>query len=211
MPTHVRNVFLTHFAKKSGFDCCFLSAQCIERQARTSDDEKSWVFTPLNVKWRSFIDKVVYSNKLRSIKIAFFELEKAMYTVATPVPMFTIITPGRYTHSKQSENFHVKFNLKMNCEKECATTWPLSCTFASKSHWYIKKGLNVQQRSLHDCKTPQQICESWQINCVFRLFLDFSTQLMEFEDKQAYKTVETGVLVWKIKEHETISANFSLW
>ena len=102
MSTHVCNILLRGFAKKSGFDCCFLSAQCIERQARTSVDVETWVFTPLNVKWRSFIDKVVYCNKLRSIKVAFLELEKAMYTVATPVPMFTIITPGRYTHSKQS-------------------------------------------------------------------------------------------------------------
>ena len=48
MSTHVCNV-LTDFAKKSGFDCCFLSAQCIERQARTSGDVETRVFTPLNV------------------------------------------------------------------------------------------------------------------------------------------------------------------
>ena len=43
-------------------------------------------------------------------------------------------------------------------------------------------------------------CESWQIYCVFPdLFLGLSTQIMEFEYKQAYKMIETGVLVWKSK------------
>ena len=139
MSTYVCNILLGGFAKKSGFDCCFFSAQCIERQSRTSVDVETWVFTPFNVKWRSFIDKVVYCNNLRSIKVAFLELEKAMYTVATPVPMFTIITPGRYTHSKQSKIFHAKFNLKVNCEKKCATAWLWSCTFASKSDSANKK------------------------------------------------------------------------
>ena len=118
---------------------CFLSAQCIERQARTSVDVETWVFTPFNVKWRNFLDKVVYCNNKRSIKVAFLELEKAMYTVATHVSMFTIITPGRYTHSKSSKIFHAKFNLTVNCEKKCATAWFLSCIFASKSHSVNKK------------------------------------------------------------------------
>ena len=50
MSTHVCNIFLRDFDEKSGFDCCFLSAQCIERQARTSVDVKTWIFTPFNVK-----------------------------------------------------------------------------------------------------------------------------------------------------------------
>ena len=50
----------------------------------------------------------------------------------------------------------------------------------------IKKiGFNAQQRSLRDCRIPQQICESWRINCVIRLSLGLSTQIIEFEDKQA--------------------------
>ena len=159
----------------------------------------TWVFIPRNLKWRSFINKVVYCNNLRSIKVAFLELEKAMYTVATPVPMFTIITPGLYTQSKQSKIFYAKCNLKVNCEKKCTTAWQLSCTFASKNHSYNKNGLNAEQQSLHGCKIPQQICEGWQINCVFRLSLDLSNQIMEFEGKQAYKVFETGVLVWKSK------------
>ena len=121
MPTHACNVLLTEFAKKSGFECCLSSAQCIERQARTSDDGETWVFTPLNIKLRSLIDKIVYYNKSRSIKVAILELEKAMYTVATPVLMFTFITPGRYTHSNWSKNFHGNFILMVNCEKKCTT------------------------------------------------------------------------------------------
>ena len=63
------------------------------------------------------IDNVVFRNILRSIKAALLELEKAMFTGANPVPMFTIITPGPYTHSKQSKAFHAKCNWKVNCEK----------------------------------------------------------------------------------------------
>ena len=55
----------------------------------------------------------MYCNILRSIK--FLELGKAMFTGATLVPMFTIITPGPYTHSKQPKTFHAKCNLKVNC------------------------------------------------------------------------------------------------
>ena len=36
-------------------------------------------------------------------------------------------------------------------------------------------------------------------NGVFRLFLGLSTQIMEFEYKQANKMIETGVLDWKSK------------
>ena len=55
---------------------------------------------------------------LRSIKAALLELEKAMFTGATPVPMFTISTPGPYTDSKQSKAFHAKCNLNVNFEKK---------------------------------------------------------------------------------------------
>ena len=41
-----------------------------------------------------------------------------MFTGATIVPMFTIITLGPYTHSKQSKAFHAKRNLKVNCDKK---------------------------------------------------------------------------------------------
>ena len=63
-----------------------------------------------------------------------------------------------------------------------------------------KIGLNAQQQSLHDCKIPQKSRESWQIHCVFRLSLGLSTQILEVEYKQAYKMIETGVLVWKSKD-----------
>ena len=41
-----------------------------------------------------------------------------MFTGATRVPMFTIITPDPYTHNKHSKTIHAKFNLKVNCEKK---------------------------------------------------------------------------------------------
>ena len=74
-----------------------------------------------------------------------------------------------------------------------------------------KNGLNAQQQSLHDCKISQQFCENWQINCVFRLSLSLSTQIMEFQYKQAYKMIETGVLVWKskkMKPYQPVSFHF---
>ena len=37
---------------------------------------------------------------------------------------------------------------------------------------------------------------------VFSVFFGFSTQIMEFEDRQAHKMSETGVLVWKSKNME---------
>ena len=92
------------FLKRSGFECCFWSVQCIETQAKTSDNVKSWVFSSLNVQWWSFIDNVVYCNILRSMRAAFHEPEKAMFTVATAVRMLRIISPGPQTHSKQSDN-----------------------------------------------------------------------------------------------------------
>ena len=47
-------------------------------------------------------------------KAAVLELEKTMFTPAALVPMFTIITPGPYTHRKQSKAFHAKCKLKVN-------------------------------------------------------------------------------------------------
>ena len=47
-----------------------------------------------------------------------FLIEKTMNTGATLVPMFTIITPGPYSHSKQPKTFHAKCNLKVNCEEK---------------------------------------------------------------------------------------------
>ena len=89
--------------------------------------------------------------------------------------------------------------LKKLQKQFCVTARPLRITFVSKCHKTNKKGLDEQQQSLQNCKKPQQICKYWQINCVFRLSLCVSTQIMEFEYKQAYKMIETGVLVWKSK------------
>ena len=43
------------------------------------------------------MDDVVFCNILRSIEATILELGKALFTGATPVPMFTIITPGPFT------------------------------------------------------------------------------------------------------------------
>ena len=40
-----------------------------------------------------------------------------MFTGTPLVPMFTIITPSPYAHTKQSNTFHAKCNLKVNCEE----------------------------------------------------------------------------------------------
>ena len=55
-----------------------------------------------------FLDNVVYSNILRSSEAAFLEVEKAMVTVATLVPMFTIII-----RSKKSKTFLAKCTLTL--------------------------------------------------------------------------------------------------
>ena len=60
----------------------------------------------------------MFCNFLLSNKATILELEKAMLTGATPVPMFTIITPDPYPHSKQSKTFHAKCNVNVNCEKK---------------------------------------------------------------------------------------------
>ena len=50
-----------------------------------------------------------------------------MFNSATPVPMFTIITPGPYTQSKQSKTFHAKCNVKVNCEKKMGLITKSDC------------------------------------------------------------------------------------
>ena len=116
--THVYKVVSMDFVKRSRCNCCLWSAQSIKTKAMTSDNVKTWVFTSFNVQWWSFIDNVVFCNILPSIKAALLELEKAMFTGATPVPMFTIITPRPHTYSIQSKTFHAKFNLRVNYEKK---------------------------------------------------------------------------------------------
>ena len=77
--------------KKSQFECCFWSAQCFERQARMSGIVRTWIFRSLNEKWWNFLDNCVYCNILRSIKISFLKVEKALFIDETLVPMFTIL------------------------------------------------------------------------------------------------------------------------
>ena len=73
----------------------------------------------------------MYCNILRSIKVAFLELDKAMFTGATLVPIFTVITPGPYTHSKQPKTFHAKCNLKVNCENKLSLITKSDCMSAT--------------------------------------------------------------------------------
>ena len=80
---------------------------------------KTLLFISLNSQCWSFIDKVVYSKILLSMKTAFLEVEKTLFAVGTLVPMFTLINPGPYTCSRPSKTFHVERNLKINCEKKC--------------------------------------------------------------------------------------------
>ena len=61
------------------------------------------------------------------MRAAFLELEKALFTGAIFVPMFTIIALGPYTHSKQSETFHAKSNLKVNCENKMSLISKSDC------------------------------------------------------------------------------------
>ena len=63
------------------------------------------------------MENVVHCNILHSIKATFFELEKAVSTVATLVLVFAIISPGPYIHSKQSKTYHAERNLEVNCER----------------------------------------------------------------------------------------------
>ena len=78
----------------------------------------------------------MYCNILRPLEAAFFELEKTMFAGATRVPMFTIVTPGPYTHSEQSKATNAKCNLKVNYEKigwitkkDCMSVTDLNQTF----------------------------------------------------------------------------------
>ena len=50
-----------------------------------------------------------------------------MFTGATLGPMFTIVTPGPYTHSKQSKAFHAEYNLKVYCEKKMGLITKSDC------------------------------------------------------------------------------------
>ena len=73
----------------------------------------------------------MYCNILRLIVAAFLELEKTIIAGATLVPMFVIITPGPYTHIKQSKTFLAKRNFKVNCEKKMGLITKIDCMSAT--------------------------------------------------------------------------------
>ena len=66
-----------------------------------------------------FLDNVVSGSISRSIKAAFLEVEKAMFTVVSLVPMFTIFIPVPYTRRKKSNRFHARCNFKVNRTNIC--------------------------------------------------------------------------------------------
>ena len=152
MSTHVCNVLSIDFFKTSRFDCCFWSTQCFETQARKSDNVKTGVFTSLNVQWMSFLDNFVYCNILPSLKAAFFELEKAMFTGSALLPMFNIITPGPYTHSKQSKAIHAKCNLKVECAKKMGFWY--WCIVTHCCLFYVTLWTANENRGLRHPKAP---------------------------------------------------------
>ena len=93
----------------------------------------------------------------------------------------------------------------------------LRYSMTSKQYFCVGELLNHQKilwmHSNGDCTTVRyhrKIYESWQKNCVFRLSLGLFTQIMAFKYKQAYKMIETGVLVWKSKNMKPYQAIFFL-
>ena len=92
----------------------------------------------------------------------------------------------------------------------------LRYSMTNKQYFCVGELLNYQKilwmHSNGDCTTVRyhrKLYESWQKNCVFRLSLGLFTQIMEFKYKQAYKMIETGVLVWKSKNLKSYQASFS--
>ena len=95
----------------------------------------------------------------------------------------------------------------------------LRYSITNKQYFCVEEFLKKKQKIvwMHSngvCMTVRyhkKTCESWEINCVLRLSLRLCTQIMECEDKQAYKIFETGVLVWKSKNMKKKSTNFFLF
>ena len=66
----------------------------------------------------------------------------------------------------------------------------------------------IRMHSNGACMTSQKKCDIIEWNCVFRLSLPLSTQIMEIETKQAYMIFWDRSLSLKIKEYEVKSTNF---
>ena len=91
----------------------------------------------------------------------------------------------------------------------------LRYSMPSKQYFCVGELLNYYKKfwthSNGDCTTVRyhtKTYKSWQKNCVVRLSLGLSTQIMEFKYKQAYKMIETGVLVWKSKNMKSYPSYF---
>ena len=67
--------------------------------------------------------------------------------------MFTIITPGPYTHSKYSKAFEAKCNLKVNCEKKMSLMSKRGCmsvTYLNQTVRYICHVVDVFSKLHND-------------------------------------------------------------
>ena len=107
-------------------------------------------------------DIVVYCIFLRSVKAAFFEPEKAKFTVATLVLMFTIIINGPYNQSKQSKTFYAKCNLKVIVRKT---------SLISKSDCVSFTNLNHTVRHIcHVVDVCSKLLKVFHDYCLFHMF-----------------------------------------
>ena len=76
-----------------------------------------------------------------------------MFTGAIFVPMFTIITLGPYTPSEQSETFHAKCNLKVNCENNMSLISKSNCMIVTD----LKHAVGHLCHVVDVCSKPQKI------------------------------------------------------
>ena len=100
----------------------------------------------------------MFCNILSSIKATLLEPEKAMITGATPVPMFTIITPRPYTHSKQSKTFHAKCNLEVDCEKKTGLITKSGCISVTDPNHAVRYICTVADVCSKWCKDFHDYC-----------------------------------------------------
>ena len=133
--------------KSWGFEFCFWPAQCIQRQARISDNVEWWNFSSIIVKMR-FIDNVVYCNSLRSFEAPISWSRESNVHRRNSCSDVHHHHAGPFTWSKKSKTFHAKCMLKINWEKKglwepsslygCYRSQSYSWTYTPRS-WYSFK------------------------------------------------------------------------
>ena len=78
-----------------------------------------------------------------------------MFTGTSLVPMFTIISAGPYTHSKQSKAFHAKCNFKVNCEQKWVWSpklivWVFQISIKQSDIWDVVDVCSKLHEDSHD-------------------------------------------------------------